>query len=153
LPTPGVAYLAGTLDFDLGVVISASHNAFEDNGIKVFSGRGEKFGEAEERAVETVMARPGHGVPDGQASILHTAPIAKEYLAHVARVLPDAGRLAGARLAVDMANGATTTTAARVLEDRGFEVVALGDQPDGRNINLGCGSTHPETLAHTVVSR
>ena len=151
LPTPGIAYLAGTLDFDLGVVISASHNAFEDNGIKVFSGRGEKFGEAEEHAVETVMARPGHAVPDGQASILHTAPIAKEYLAHVARMLPDAGRLAGARIAVDMANGATTTTAARVLRELGFDVVAIGDRPDGRNINLGCGSTHPEPLARAVV--
>lgn len=153
LPTPGVAYLAGTLDFDLGVVISASHNSFEDNGIKVFSGKGEKFGEAEERAVEAVMAAPGHAVPGGQASILHTAPIAKEYLAHVARMLPSPGRLAGARLAVDMANGATTTTAARVFKERGFEVVAIGDSPDGRNINLGCGSTHPDELARMVVAQ
>jgi phosphoglucosamine mutase len=153
LPTPGVAYLAGTLEFDLGVVISASHNAFEDNGIKVFSGKGEKFGEIEERAVEAEMAVPGHAVPDGQASILHTAPIAREYLAHVARMLPDAGRLAGARLAVDMANGATTTTAARVFRERGFDVVAIGDAPDGRNINLGCGSTHPGELAQAVVAR
>jgi phosphoglucosamine mutase len=152
LPTPGVAYLAGTLEFDLGVVISASHNAFEDNGIKVFSGKGEKFGEVEERAVEAEMAVPGHAVPDGQASILHTAPIAREYLAHVARMLPDAGRLAGARLAVDMANGATTTTATRVFKERGFDVVAIGDAPDGRNINLGCGSTHPGELAQAVVA-
>jgi phosphoglucosamine mutase len=153
LPTPGVAYLARTLEFDLGVVISASHNAFEDNGIKVFSGRGEKFGEAEERAVEAAMAEAGHAVPESRAVDLLSAPITEAYLAHVARQLPDPGALRGARLAVDMANGATTTTAHRVLTDLGFEVLPIGDAPDGRNINLACGSTHPARLVETVVTR
>ena len=153
LPTPGVAYLAGALDFDLGVVISASHNSFEDNGIKVFSGRGEKFGEAEERAVEAVMAGPGRPAADAIPPSLEPAPIADAYLAHVTRMLPAPGPLQGARVAVDMANGATTTTAARVLSDLGFDVVAIGDAPDGRNINLACGSTHPTQLIQTVVTR
>jgi phosphoglucosamine mutase len=153
LPTPGVAYLAGALDFDLGVVISASHNSFEDNGIKVFSGRGEKFGEAEERAVEAVMADAVQPAPNGIAPPLLPAPIADAYLAHLVRLLPAAGPLAGTRLAVDMANGATTTTARRVLSGLGFDVVPIGDAPDGRNINLACGSTHPARLIETVVSK
>ncbi len=151
VPTPAVAYLAGALDFDLGVVLSASHNPYADNGIKVFSGRGEKFGEAEERAVEAVVADPGWTVPAGAKPRFTEAPLTDAYLAHVQRVLPDAGSLRGSRLTVDMANGATTTTAARLLEGMGFELVRLGDAPDGRNINLGCGSTHPEALAAAVV--
>lgn len=153
LPTPGVAYLAGALDFDLGVVISASHNSFEDNGIKVFSGRGEKFGEGEERAVEALMAEPGTPVADALAPSLEPATIADAYLAHVTRMLPAPGPLRGARLAVDMANGATTTTAARVLAGLEFDVVPIGDAPDGRNINLACGSTHPARLIQTVVAK
>jgi phosphoglucosamine mutase len=153
LPTPGVAYLAGALEFDLGVVISASHNAFEDNGIKVFSGRGEKFGEAEERAVEAAMAASTLDVAHAHGPSLHPAPIAEAYIKHVRALLPHAGPLAGARIAVDMANGATTTTAARVLTEAGFEVVALGDAPNGRNINLACGSTHPARLIETVITR
>lgn len=153
LPTPGVAYLAGALDFDLGVVISASHNSFEDNGIKVFSGRGEKFGEAEEQAVEAAMAGPDLDVPPGRPVALPIAAITDAYLTHVARMLPEAGPLAGARIGVDMANGATTTTARQVLTKLGFQVVALGDTPDGRNINLACGSTHPARLVEAVVTR
>jgi phosphoglucosamine mutase len=153
LPTPGVAYLAGALDFDLGVVISASHNAFEDNGIKVFSGRGEKFGEEEERAVEAVMAQSARDRIDGPAPSLESTPIATAYLAHVRQLLPDPGPVTGARIAVDMANGATTTTAALVLRELGFDVVAIGDTPDGRNINLACGSTHPAKLIETVITR
>lgn len=153
LPTPGVAYLAGALDFDLGVVISASHNSFEDNGIKVFSGRGEKFGEAEEQAVEAAMAGPDLDVPPGRPVALPIAAITDAYLTHVARMLPEAGPLAGARIGVDMANGATTTTARQVLTKLGFQVVALSDTPDGRNINLACGSTHPARLVEAVVTR
>jgi len=152
LPTPGVAYLAGALDFDLGVVISASHNSYQDNGIKVFSGKGEKFGEDEERAVEAVMADHSWSVSPSAAPQLELQDFTEPYLAHVRRLLPAPGALSGARIAVDMANGATTTTAKRLLEALGFEVVALGDAPDGRNINLACGSTHPANLAAAVVT-
>jgi phosphoglucosamine mutase len=151
VPTPVVAYLAGTLDFDLGVVLSASHNPYADNGIKVFSGHGQKFGEAAERAVEAVVADASWDVPAGVSPQIDRQPLVDAYLAHVSRLLPSVTSLRGTRLAVDMANGATTTTAVRVLEHLGFDLVRLGDRPDGRNINLDCGSTHPQGLARAVV--
>lgn len=154
VPTPAVAYLAGALDFDLGVVLSASHNPYADNGIKVFSGRGEKFGEEQERAVEGVVADASWSVPtDADAHLESTPALVDTYLSHLARLWPSVGRLRGARIAVDMANGATTATAARVFEGLGFELVRLGDAPDGRNINLDCGSTHPARLASVVVEQ
>lgn len=152
VPTPAVAYLAGARNFDLGVVLSASHNPYGDNGIKVFSGRGEKFGEAEERAVEAVIADRSWAVASGSEARVTDAPLVEEYLAHTARLLTDTGALAGARVAVDMANGATTTTAVTLLTRLGFDLVTLGDHPDGRNINLECGSTHPAGLAAAVMA-
>lgn len=153
IPTPAIAFLAGAFDFDLGVMLSASHNPHGDNGIKVFSGRGEKFGEAEERAVEAVMADGSWAVSASAQAAVQRADLAGAYLEHVRKLLPQAGPLAGSRLAVDMANGATTTTARGLLERVGFDVVAIGDQPNGRNINLQCGSTHPASLAATVVAK
>ncbi len=153
VPTPAVAYLAGACDFDLGIVLSASHNPYADNGIKIFSGRGEKFGERAERRVEAAMSDPDWAVPATAEPRLQREELHGAYLAHVRRLLPSAGRLTGMRLAVDLANGATTTTAVPLLESLGFEVVALGDRPNGRNINLECGSTHPAALAATVTSR
>jgi phosphoglucosamine mutase len=152
IPTPGVAYLAGTLDFDIGVVLSASHNPFGDNGIKVFSGRGEKFGVSEERAVEAIMADASWRVTQSREAEVSGADLLDRYIEHVLKLLPDAGELAGARIALDLANGATTTTAVKVFERAGFEVVTIGDKPDGRNINLACGSTHPAGLIKAVVS-
>ena len=151
VPTPVVAYLAGALDFDLGVVLSASHNPYADNGIKVFSGHGQKFGEPAERAVEAVVADESWSVPAGVTPQIERRPLVDAYLAHVSRLQPSVTRLRGTRVAVDMANGATTTTAVRVFERLGLELVKLGDRPDGRNINLDCGSTHPQGLARAVV--
>ncbi|HUF46929.1 MAG TPA: phosphoglucosamine mutase [Vicinamibacterales bacterium] len=150
VPTPVVAYLAGVTDFDLGVVLSASHNPFGDNGIKVFSGRGEKFGEAEERAVEVLVADRRWQVESRPASLVEAPELLSAYVEHVSRLLPAAGALSGARVAIDMAHGATTATARRVLEGAGLDVVAIGDAPDGRNINLACGSTHPAALSAAV---
>ena len=153
MPTPGVAYLTKAQAFDFGVVLSASHNPFGDNGIKVFSGRGEKFGEAEERAVEAVMADPSWTVNPSVQARIETVDLVAPYLAQVARLLPSPGAVAGARLGIDMANGATTATAVRLFKSLGFDIVALGDAPDGRNINLACGSTHPARLAAEVIAR
>jgi phosphoglucosamine mutase len=153
MPTPGIAYLTRAHGFDLGVVLSASHNPYADNGIKVFSGRGEKLGEDQERAVEAVVADPSWRVDPAAQATIETGDFVAPYLTHLARLLPAAGPLAGARLAVDMANGATTTTATRLFTSLGFDVVALGDRPDGRNINLACGSTHPARLAAEVLAR
>jgi len=153
IPTPGVAYLAREKDFDLGVVLSASHNPYGDNGIKVFSGRGEKFAEVEERTVEAVMADHSWSVAGSTDASVQAVDLRAPYLEHVRRILPDAGALAGQRIALDLANGATTTTARQLFEQVGFEVVTVGDAPDGRTINLACGSTHPASLAATVLAK
>lgn len=152
MPTPGVAYLARAFDFDLGVVLSASHNPYMDNGIKIFSGRGEKFGDQNERRVEAVMADTGWDFDHAADPRVQSQDFVQPYLSYVARLLPDPGSLAGAFIGVDMANGATTATAARLFEELGFRVFADGNKPDGRNINQGCGSTHPALLASHVVA-
>ena len=154
VPTPAVAYLAGAFDFDLGVVLSASHNAYTDNGIKVFSGHGHKFGEVEERVVETIVADAGWSVDaSADGSVVFDAGLADAYLTHTHQLLPDGAGLGAIRIGVDMANGATTATAARLLAGLGLDVVPTGDRPDGRNINLGCGSLHPAGLAAIVRDR
>jgi phosphoglucosamine mutase len=152
VPTPAVAYLAGVMDVDLGIVLSASHNPHRDNGIKVFSGRGEKFGEDAQRQVERLVADSSWRVGNPHGTITADTSLVDAYLDHLAKLLPTAGPLHGTRLALDMANGATTTTAARLFERLGFEVVALANRPDGRNINLACGSTHPANVAAATVS-
>jgi phosphoglucosamine mutase len=152
VPTPAVAYLAGSLDVDLGVVLSASHNPHRDNGIKVFSGRGEKFGESEQLTVERLVADAAWSVGAANDGITVNPSLVDAYLDHVQKLMPSAGPLTGARLALDMANGATTATAPRLFERLGFDVRAIGDRPDGRNINLACGSTHPANVAAATVS-
>ena len=153
IPTPGVAFLARTDGFDAGIVISASHNPYEDNGIKIFSGRGEKLDAALESAIERLVADGGWQV-DGAAPPLETdAELGRHYVTHLLEILPSAGRLAGSRLVLDCANGATTNVAPALFEGLGFETHLIGAQPDGRNINLGCGSTHLDLLRRAVVDR
>ena len=149
LSTPAIAYLTGTLAFDAGFVISASHNPFEDNGIKVFSGAGEKFTERLEGEVEQIMAERWE-VPDAVNVAIKPVDLAGNYLAHVRTALPDPGQLRPLRLAIDCANGATSDLAPHLFGEMGFDVVALSCAPDGRNINLGCGSTHPQNVAAAV---
>ena len=151
IPTPAVAFLTKSAGFDLGIVLSASHNPYGDNGIKVFSGSGEKFGESDERTVEGIMADTTWTIGSAGDARVVAHDFSAGYLEHLRRLLPDARGLRGAKIAVDMANGATTSTAVRLLEGLGFTVVALGNAPDGRNINLACGSTHPAGLAASVV--
>jgi phosphoglucosamine mutase len=151
IPTPAIAYLTPRMGYTAGVVISASHNPFGDNGIKVFSGAGEKFTEALEQQVEGIVADTSWDVPGGDAQPVEQIDYRAEYVAHLKRILPDTGREAGMRIAIDCANGATTTVAPRLFQELGFDVRCIGCEPDGRNINLGCGSTAPETLAKLVV--
>ncbi len=153
VPTPAVAYLTRSSGYDAGIVISASHNAFEDNGIKVFSGRGEKFTERVEREVEAMVADASWSAIGGQAVSVPQGQSADAYLEHLRGVFPDAAALGGVKLAIDCANGATTTVAPQLFASLGFNSVIIANQPDGRNINLECGSTHPELLARTVVER
>jgi phosphoglucosamine mutase len=150
VPTPAVAYLTGSRDFDAGLVISASHNPFQDNGIKIFSGHGQKFAEAQERDIEVLVADPAFRVdPDTPAAVTRE-DLVDAYLAHARAMLPSTGALAGARIGLDCANGATATVAPRLFRDLGFDVSVIGAEPDGRNINLDCGSTHPECLSELV---
>jgi phosphoglucosamine mutase len=153
IPTPGIAYLTRSMDFDAGVVISASHNPFQDNGIKVFSGRGEKFDEAREAEIEALIHDASfHVKTDGVADVDREDDLVASYIGHLREVLPDASSFRGVRIALDCANGATTTVAPRLFRDLGFDVTVIGGDPDGRNINLHCGSTHPEHLAKLVTS-
>ncbi len=151
IPTPATAYVTRALGFDAGLVISASHNPFEDNGIKVFSGRGQKFTEVLERRVEDIVADGGWTVPGGGAlPPVDRTEVASAYIAHARQALPDPERLGRFRLAIDTANGATTTVAPQLFSDLGFDVTVIGNEANGRNINLECGSTHPEKLAALV---
>ncbi len=153
VPTPAVAYLTRTGPYDAGVVISASHNPFEDNGIKMFSGRGEKFTELVEREVEAIVADRGWNAAGGPAGAVPRADLVDAYLQHLRAVFPEASSVERFRIAVDCANGATTIVAPELFASLGFETVVIGNRPDGRNINLDCGSTHPERLAEVVVER
>ena len=151
IPTPAIAYLTPRMGYTAGVVISASHNPFEDNGIKVFSGAGEKFTEELERLVESIIADTSWTVPAGDAPAVEQIDYRAEYLGHLRDILTNVEQVRGMRLAIDCANGATTTIAPRLFQELGFEVHCIGCEPDGRNINLRCGSTAPELLARTVV--
>ncbi|OFW12559.1 MAG: phosphoglucosamine mutase [Acidobacteria bacterium RIFCSPLOWO2_12_FULL_67_14] len=164
IPTPAIAYLTPRMGFTAGVVISASHNPYDDNGIKVFSGTGKKFTPVLEEQVEAIMADSSWDVPadtrdDSQSYVvpgfsragIEQVDYRSEYLAHLAAILGSAEGHRHLRLAVDCANGATTTVAPRLFEQLGFDITCLGCSPDGRNINRECGSTAPALLARTVV--
>jgi phosphoglucosamine mutase len=151
VPTPAIAYLARTEGFDAGIVISASHNPYEDNGIKVFGGAGTKLTEQLEATVERLVANDGCEVPD-QPGTLERHDLSSHYVEHLREILKTAGPLAGARIVVDCANGATVPIAPNLFRLLGFDVQTIGASPTGRNINLECGSTHLDALARAVVS-
>jgi phosphoglucosamine mutase len=153
VPTPAVAYLTRSAGYDLGLVISASHNPFDDNGIKVFSGKGEKFTEDVERHVEGIIADTNWRTRDGDPRPVEAAQSIEPYLDHLRVVFPEVASLGPFKLAIDCANGATTPVAPQLFMGLGIEIVVVGDEPDGRNINLRCGSTHPDGLSRLVVER
>jgi phosphoglucosamine mutase len=152
VPTPAVAFLTRSAGYNAGLVISASHNPFEDNGVKVFAGSGEKFSEAIERRVETLIADDSWPTPSSGREEVTRADLVDGYLDHLRPVLPSSTDFTGFTLAVDCANGATTSVAPRLFGQLGLRTVVIGNQPDGRNINLDCGSTRPAALADTVVA-
>src|SRR5688572_8265318 len=155
IPTPAIAYLTPRMGYTAGVVISASHNPFGDNGIKVFSGTGEKFTERLEDQVESIMATlpesPLAGGLQASGPAVEEIDYRSEYISHLLAILPPNERHDGQRIVVDCANGATTTVAPKLFKELAFDAHCIGCAPDGRNINLGCGSTAPELLARTVV--
>ena len=119
----------------------------------MFSGKGEKFTERVEREVEAIVADGSWTARSGEPGPVPRADLVGAYLDHLRAVFPEASSLKQFRLGVDCANGATTTVAPALLDSLGLDIVVIGNQPDGRNINLNCGSTHPELLARAVVER
>ena len=154
LPTPAIAYLARTFRADAGVVISASHNAYTDNGVKFFSGAGRKLADDVEVRIEALLDAPLQTVATenvGKAYRIDDAP--GRYIEFCKRSFPGTLSLEGLSLMVDCAHGAAYKVAPPVFRELGATVRAIGVAPDGLNINAGCGSTHLDALRSEVVTR
>lgn len=151
MPTPAIAFLTRQQDFDAGVVISASHNPYQDNGIKIFSAEGVKSSESFEAAIESaVREEKSPPVPDETPTMM-TRPLERLYLDHVAASLGEEIHLPKLKIALDCANGAGHRVGPKLLESLGLEVSTLFVDPDGQNINRGCGSTAMDEVTTAVV--
>jgi phosphoglucosamine mutase len=151
MPTPAVAYLTRALRLSAGIVISASHNPFDDNGIKFFSGDGAKLADKVETAIETELARPLECMTSAQlGKVRRIDDAAGRYIEFCKSTFPAQLDLRGLKLVVDSAHGATYHIAAHVFHELGADVIAIGNQPDGLNINAGYGATHPQALQDAV---
>ena len=152
MPTPAVAFLTRALRMSAGIMVSASHNAFEDNGIKFFSADGMKLPDAVESEIEALLeqplALPASSAQLGKAERINDAE--GRYLEFCKGSFPKSLTLRGLKLVVDCAHGANYRIGVRVFQELGAEVVAIASQPDGVNINEGCGATHPQTLAKAM---
>ena len=152
VPTPAVGYLTHGLRADVGVMISASHNPAYDNGIKLFGPDGYKLSDQAESGIEALLKE---GVtlaaPENIGRAKRIDDARGRYMEYVKTTFPSRRRLDGLRIVVDCANGAAYRTAPVVLWELGAEVIPIGIEPDGYNINKGCGSTHPETAARKVL--
>jgi phosphoglucosamine mutase len=151
LPTPAIAYLTQRFDCRFGVVISASHNPYEDNGIKFFDASGSKLSDEDEERIETYLDEPAltrESTGLGKATRVDRSRVV--YQQFCASTLPDGMDLEGFKIVVDCANGAAYKVGPRILADLGAEIIPIGCSPNGRNINVGCGSTAPELLQLTV---
>ncbi len=153
LPTPAVAHLTAALGADFGVMLSASHNPAPDNGIKFFARGGVKLPDEVENEIEARLASPV-GVPEsGFGHVTDSSDHADLYLDHLLATVPSrpGGPLAGLRVVVDCAHGAASDFAPQLLRRAGADVIAIGAEPDGLNINQGCGSTYLDTLSAAVL--
>ena len=158
ITTPGVAFLARTLNADAGVVISASHNPYRDNGIKIFVPSGRKLDEETEQLIEGDVFSVGQkpnllagNESTGSRNVDEGADLRNRYLDFLANEIGRGLSLSGIKLVLDCANGAASTIAPKLFEQLGASVITIGNNPDGRNINLDCGSLHPENLESEVV--
>jgi phosphoglucosamine mutase len=151
IPTPGIAYLTRTLRASAGIVISASHNPYYDNGLKFFSAKGEKLDDDIEHAIEAMF--------DSEMSIVDSAELGRahrvgdaqgRYIEACKASIPINVRLSGLKIVLDCSNGATYDIAPKVFAELGANVIVIGAEPDGLNINQECGSTYPEYLATRV---
>ena len=153
IPTPAVAYLARKYKVDAGIVISASHNPVEFNGIKFFNGDGYKLSDALEDEIEGVIREGLKDIPkpigSGIGKIKYRTDAREEYINHVKKTVPI--NLSGMKIVVDCAEGAAFYTSVETIRELGAEVIAIHNNPDGTNINANCGSTHLEELMARVV--
>ncbi len=153
ITTPGVAYLTRLLNADAGVVISASHNPYQDNGIKVFAPSGQKLDDAAEQAIERDLESDAENFPPMiDAAISADASLKEKYLAFLRSEIGKGLKLSGLKLVVDCANGASYELAPKLLADLGGELTVINADPNGRNINRDCGSLHPEKLQQAVLA-
>ena len=152
LTTPGVAWLVNREGFAAGVVISASHNPYHDNGVKLISSSGMKFPDAVEAELEKFVLASRDSVSSEKALQLHdNEKIDDDYLAGLAQAILPGAKFAGMKIVLDCANGAASDLAPRLFRSLGAEVVAINNTPDGKNINAHCGSLHPEGMQQRVV--
>ncbi|WP_184715572.1 phosphoglucosamine mutase [Caulobacter sp.] len=153
LPTPAVAMMTRSMRADLGIMISASHNNFADNGIKLFGPDGYKLSDEQELKIEALMdegLQEGLAAPRDLGRVKRIDDAQARYVEIVKATFPRHLNLSGLRIVIDCANGAAYKVAPTALYELGAEVIALGDNPDGTNINEECGSTHPEAMAKMV---
>jgi phosphoglucosamine mutase len=154
ISTPGVACLVRQQDFSAGVVISASHNPYHDNGVKLFAGSGMKFPDEIEEQLEAEILRHRNGQAPAVALPLVTdRKLDEEYLAFLRGCVLPGASLVGLKIVLDCANGAASSLAPELFSSLGAAVTAIHNQPDGRNINATCGSLHPEHLSRAVIER
>jgi phosphoglucosamine mutase len=158
LPTPGIAFITWSMRADAGVVISASHNPYQDNGIKIFAADGFKLPDEVEADIERRMEAIGGGddgaraAPDAIGKAVRIDDAVGRYVQFLKHAFPKEHTLDGIRIVVDCSNGAAYHVAPQVFRELGADVVELNVSPDGRNINLGCGALHPEGMAEKVRS-
>jgi phosphoglucosamine mutase len=152
MPTPAIAYLTRTARARAGIVISASHNAYQDNGIKFFSSEGTKLPDAVERAIEEMMEQPLRTVAPGDlGKVKRYEDAGGRYIEFCKSTFPHRLNLNGLKIVVDCANGAAYHVAPLVFAELGADVIPVANEPNGFNINDQCGSTHPKLLQKTVV--
>jgi len=158
MPTPAIAFLTENMRCDAGIMISASHNPYYDNGIKFFDSEGNKLNHAEEEKIEAIY-EDEEALEDAQAVGKYIGKskriddVIGRYIVHIKNSFPKPLSLAGKRVVIDCANGAGYIVGPTILQELGAEVVVIGDKPDGFNINEGCGAMHPENLAKVVLDK
>lgn len=155
MPTPAVAFLTENMRCDAGIMISASHNPFEDNGIKLFDAHGNKFSEETESKIETiyhddVQIKAARVVGKEMGKAKRIDDVIGRYIVQLKNAFPDALSLQGMRVVLDTANGAAYKVGPTVLDELGAEVIVLHNKPDGHNINEGCGALHPQDVQKAV---
>lgn len=152
VPTPAVGFLTRSMRADLGIMISASHNAHQDNGIKFFGPDGFKLSDADEAEIERIVSGPiTLAQPANIGRAKRIEDVGGRYVEYAKTTLPRGSSFAGLKIVLDCANGAAYKVAPQVLWELGAEVIQVGTSPNGTNINLDCGSTHPRTAAAKVL--